>query len=100
MCGLMATSSTWSQPDDSNTSSTTRYVPRVEREPKFDEVTVAFVGGGNPDCTPGCYDNEGRPMGRRELLKTSGDPDGPVAFFAYIDQWRSDGRFEGLQFSA
>ncbi len=55
--------------------------------------------GGNPDCTPGYYNNEGRPMGRRERLNSSGYPDGPVAFFAYIDGWRNDGEFKGLKFS-
>ncbi|HRB04696.1 MAG TPA: NAD(P)/FAD-dependent oxidoreductase, partial [Ilumatobacteraceae bacterium] len=29
------------------------YVPRVEREPKFDEVTVAFIGGGFSGLTTG-----------------------------------------------
>lgn len=54
--------------------------------------------GGNPDCTPGYYNNEGKPMGRRERLNSSGYPDGPVVFFAYIDQWRNDGDFKGLDF--
>jgi hypothetical protein len=29
----------------------------------------------DPDCTPGYYNNEGRPMGRRELLNTSRYPE-------------------------
>jgi cation diffusion facilitator CzcD-associated flavoprotein CzcO len=53
---------------------------------------------GNPDCTPGYYNNEGRPIGRRERLNAGGDPRGPVAYFEYIDRWRSSGRFEGLEF--
>lgn len=56
----------------------------------------AFLG--SPDCTPGYYNNEGRPIGRRERLNASGYPAGPVAYFAYIDEWRSSGRFEGLEF--
>lgn len=56
----------------------------------------AFLG--SPDCTPGYYNNEGRPIGRRERLNFSGYPAGPVAYFAYIDEWRSSGRFEGLEF--
>ena len=43
---------------------------------------------GNPDCTPGYYNNEGKPMGRRERLNVSGYPHGPVAYFQYIDEWR------------
>ena len=53
---------------------------------------------GNPDCTPGYYNNEGRPVGRRERLNASGYPAGPVAYFEYIDGWRSSGEFEGLEF--
>jgi cation diffusion facilitator CzcD-associated flavoprotein CzcO len=53
---------------------------------------------GNPDCTPGYYNNEGKPMGRRERLGMSGYPGGPVAYFNYIGEWRTSGRFEGLEF--
>ena len=56
----------------------------------------AFLG--NPDCTPGYYNNEGRPFGRRERLNTGGFPGGPVGFFEYIDRWRNSGKFEGLEF--
>jgi cation diffusion facilitator CzcD-associated flavoprotein CzcO len=58
--------------------------------------TVSLLG--NPDCTPGYYNNEGRPVGRRERLNGSGYPQGPVAYFDYIDRWRSSGAFEGLEF--
>jgi cation diffusion facilitator CzcD-associated flavoprotein CzcO len=54
--------------------------------------------GGNPDCTPGYYNNEGRPVGRRERLNSSGYPDGPVAYFDHIGRWRSTGEFVGLEF--
>jgi len=57
----------------------------------------AFIG--NPDCTPGYYNNEGAPIGPRQRLNQSGYPEGPVAFFEYIDKWRSTGRFEGLDFT-
>jgi len=53
---------------------------------------------GNPDCTPGYYNNEGTPAGRRERLNGAGYPEGPVAFFEFIDKWRKSGRFEGLEF--
>jgi cation diffusion facilitator CzcD-associated flavoprotein CzcO len=60
-------------------------------------------GGGmtllaSPDCTPGYYNNEGRPMGRRERLNSAGYPGGPVAYFEYIDAWRRSGDFAGLDF--
>jgi len=54
---------------------------------------------GNPDCTPGYYNNEGKPMGRRERLAMTGYPEGPAAYFKYIDDWRNCGDFAGLEFS-
>jgi cation diffusion facilitator CzcD-associated flavoprotein CzcO len=53
---------------------------------------------GDSDCTPGYYNNEGRAMGRRERLNGGGYPEGPVAYFRYIDAWRNSGDFEGLEF--
>lgn len=53
---------------------------------------------GDPDCTPGYYNNEGGPVGRRERLNGARYPDGPPAYFAYLDRWRSSGAFEGLEF--
>jgi cation diffusion facilitator CzcD-associated flavoprotein CzcO len=53
---------------------------------------------GNPECTPGYYNNEGRPFGHRDQLNTGRYPAGPVAFFQYIDAWRNAGTFEGLEF--
>ncbi len=58
--------------------------------------TRSFLG--NPECTPGYYNNEGGPIGRRERLNGSGYPDGPVAYFHYIQEWRSTGEFAGLEF--
>jgi cation diffusion facilitator CzcD-associated flavoprotein CzcO len=57
---------------------------------------MAFMG--NSDCTPGYYNNEGRPTGRRERLNMSGYPRGPIAYFDYISRWRSSGEFTGLEF--
>jgi hypothetical protein len=69
----------------------TAWVEMLDSNPK------AFLG--NPDCTPGYYNNEGRPTGRRERLNASGYPDGAAAYFEYIEGWRSSGDFDGLQFS-
>jgi cation diffusion facilitator CzcD-associated flavoprotein CzcO len=52
----------------------------------------------DPDCTPGYYNNEGGPIGRRELLNSGRYPAGPVAYFDYIDAWRRSGDFDGLEF--
>ncbi|MGQ0433806.1 MAG: flavin-containing monooxygenase [Microthrixaceae bacterium] len=52
---------------------------------------------GSADCTPGYYNNEGQPGGLGWDLLV-GYPAGPMAYFQYIDQWRSSGEFEGLEF--
>ena len=54
--------------------------------------------GGNLDCTPGYYNNEGQDSGRPGVLNRLGYPEGPVEYFRYIDGWRSSGEFEGLEF--
>ncbi|MFC6197541.1 flavin-containing monooxygenase [Ponticaulis profundi] len=54
---------------------------------------------GGPDCTPGYYNNEGQPMDERARL-AAGYPSGPVAFFKYIDKWRTAGDFKGLNFTS
>jgi cation diffusion facilitator CzcD-associated flavoprotein CzcO len=46
-------------------------------------------------CTPGYYNNEGRP-GERSARNTPYGA-GPVAFIALLDQWRSDGTLAGLE---
>jgi cation diffusion facilitator CzcD-associated flavoprotein CzcO len=56
----------------------------------------AFIG--NPECTPGYYNNEGGPIGRKQRLNGSGYPDGPVAYWQYLDRWRASGAFAGLEF--
>ncbi len=54
--------------------------------------------GNDPSCTPGYYNNEGQDSGRKGKLNFIGYPEGPVAYFQYIDQWRTSGDFEGLEF--
>jgi cation diffusion facilitator CzcD-associated flavoprotein CzcO len=51
---------------------------------------------GSPDCTPGYYNNEGQPDARAELHR--GYPFGAMAYFRYLDDWRSSGTFDGLEF--
>jgi len=48
-------------------------------------------------CTPGYYNNEGQGPSPHSLLVGYGG--GAPAYFRYIDQWRSSGAFEGLEFS-
>ena len=54
--------------------------------------------GADPTCTPGYYNFEGQDAGRRGLLNSLGYPDGPVAYFDFIEQWRTSGDFVGLDF--
>jgi cation diffusion facilitator CzcD-associated flavoprotein CzcO len=51
---------------------------------------------GSQDCTPGYYNNEGQPDKRSEFFV--GYPQGAMAYFRYLDEWRSSGQFEGLAF--
>jgi len=47
------------------------------------------------DCTPGYYNNEGKPQERS--LQDTNYGAGPVAFFKVLDDWRRDGTLEGLE---
>jgi cyclohexanone monooxygenase len=62
-------------------------------------VTLLLSGPGTviggPDCTPGYYNNEGQDSG---AFLGRGYPYGPSAYFAYIDEWRTSGTFDGLDF--
>jgi cyclohexanone monooxygenase len=72
----------------------------VTRQAEDAWVDLLLSGPGtllnSPDCTPGYYNNEGQEAPAAPLFV--GYPQGPMAFFAYIDQWRSSGDFEGLDF--
>jgi cation diffusion facilitator CzcD-associated flavoprotein CzcO len=52
---------------------------------------------GSPECTPGYYNNEGQP-GRQGAELMRGYPLGAMAYFQYIDDWRTNGDFDGLAF--
>lgn len=52
---------------------------------------------GSPDRTPGYYNNEGQDPGPAARLNV-GYPASAAAYFRYRDDWRADGRFEGLSF--
>ena len=52
---------------------------------------------GSLDCTPGYYNNEGQDQGMIAKLNV-GYPAGAMAYFKYLDKWRSDGTFKGLSF--
>jgi cyclohexanone monooxygenase len=52
---------------------------------------------GSADCTPGYYNNEGQPLGPGASLFV-GYPGGAMAYFQYLDGWRTKGDFAGLEF--
>ena len=53
---------------------------------------------GGPGCTPGYYNDEGRP----NPLAAQGAPygGGSVQFFKILNEWRNEGSFEALEFSS
>jgi len=70
-----------------------------EAEDEWVELLLSGPGMliGSPDCTPGYYNNEGEAPGPAARLNV-GYPQGATAYFAYLDEWRSSGRFDGLAF--
>ncbi|HET6795445.1 MAG TPA: NAD(P)/FAD-dependent oxidoreductase [Acidimicrobiales bacterium] len=70
-----------------------------EEEDAWIELLLSGPGMmlGNLDCTPGYYNNEGHDPGPRARYNV-GYPGGAMAYFSYIDGWRSSGEFEGLEF--
>ncbi|HVT77839.1 MAG TPA: NAD(P)/FAD-dependent oxidoreductase [Acidimicrobiales bacterium] len=67
------------------------------------ELLLGSGGGfgsmfGSLECTPGYYNNEGQPGTKAQRHNMLGYPGGPLAFFAFIDRWRTSGDFDGLAF--
>jgi cation diffusion facilitator CzcD-associated flavoprotein CzcO len=79
---------------------------RVESSRASQDEWVANIAGnsrslfGNPDCTPGYYNNEGRGFGVRERLNSTGYPLGAVAYFQLLEEWWQSREFSGLEFSS
>jgi len=48
-------------------------------------------------CTPGYYNNEGKPSERAQQNTSYGG--GSIEFFGILDGWRADGQFQGVEFS-
>jgi cation diffusion facilitator CzcD-associated flavoprotein CzcO len=51
-------------------------------------ITGGRQFAGNPDCTPGYYNNEGQEAGPGDMVNRLGFPEGPTAYFEYIADWR------------
>ncbi|RAY10917.1 monooxygenase [Actinomadura craniellae] len=71
-----------------------------EAEDAWVDLLVSGAGAiwrqRSPDCTPGYYNNEGQPTPRAKF--NVGYPHGALAYFHYLDRWRTSGTFEGLEF--
>jgi cyclohexanone monooxygenase len=76
----------------------------VEKEAEdawVDTIVELSLGGplgglGGASCTPGYYNNEGKP---NPLAKQSAPyGGGSIRFFKLLQEWREDGKFEGLRF--
>ncbi len=52
---------------------------------------------GSAECTPGYYNNEGQPLADAAMWNV-GYPYGATAYFQYLEGWRNDGKFDGLEF--
>ena len=53
---------------------------------------------GGEDCTPGYYNNEGKPNPLFAQAAPYGE--GPIPFFRILQEWRSEGNLEGLELSS
>ena len=80
---------------------------RVEIEEKAEDDWVETIKGfaakgptgglGGPSCTPGYYNNEGKPSPNAAQSAPYGG--GSIRFFRLLKEWREDGNFKGLSFS-
>jgi cyclohexanone monooxygenase len=61
-------------------------------------LTAPPLAVSSPDCTRGYYNNEGQEPDPSARLRV-GYPAGATAYFAYLEQWRTNGTFTGLTFS-
>ncbi len=52
---------------------------------------------GSQECTPGYYNNEGQTLSEATKYAV-GYPMGAHAYFQYIEKWRADGKYDGLEF--
>jgi len=51
-------------------------------------------------CTPGYYNSEGSSKISLVVDDLVGYPNGPLAYYEFMEKWRSNGKFEGLSFSS
>ena len=73
----------------------------VTKEAEDAWLDLLATGAGallaSADCTPGYYNNEGQPDGAG-WAQLAGYPGGAMAYFKYLEEWRTKGDFDGLEF--
>ena len=74
--------------------------PTIEAETAWIELLEGGERrfGNDADCTPGYYNNEGALFDAAAIRNSLGYPEGAVAYFSYIEEWRTSGDFKGLEF--
>jgi hypothetical protein len=78
--------------------------PEVEVTGEAEQAWVELLDSGpgsllgSPDCTPGYYNYEGQEPTQADRRNAAGYLASPVAYFDFINEWRSSGGFEGLEF--
>ena len=73
--------------------------PAAEAQDKWVEFLLTGPARmlNDPNCTPGYYNNEGRPSALARYAV--GYPLGALAFFRYLQGWLDEGSFKGLEFA-
>jgi len=69
-----------------------------EAEAEWVETIIGLAGRGREffeECTPGYYNNEGRPGERKGQDGFYGG--GPIEYFKILERWREDGGLKGLE---
>jgi cyclohexanone monooxygenase len=74
-------------------------VSRAEEDAWVDLILQAQPRRMMGECTPGYYNNEGRAVDQDRMKSFQSYPQGPLAYFKYMQQWRGSGDFEGISFT-
>ena len=70
----------------------------VEEQLKPARNPFAMRFGGQPEsCTPGYYNQEGRPTDERRDIRLEGYAHGSAVYWKKLEDWRNAGQLEGLE---
>ena len=72
----------------------------IEEQLRPSRNPFAMRFGGQPDsCTPGYYNQEGKPADERRDTRRETYVHGSAAYWKKLEKWRNDGQLEGLEVS-